>query len=291
VQMLDQPLLETLAAASQPRHDRPQGNAGDTCNLSVRKPFQLTQNKHLAIFDRQLVQGLAQEAPVLGLEDELLRVERVIGGSVRRFVVGHGQLLSAVLSQPRVARIAHDGQQPDSTVRAMKAIEESERAQKRLLHQVFGVVPVACQPARQVIGGIQVRQKGLLKAGLSAKSVFPLACILPTRPPRQLLYSRRKASERGFSQDLPKSTIKFLFTGILRASAAYGLLRVLSRTRGGFAMADHRWADTAARVLMTAALPAGGCSQSVGKSPDAPASEKPKEEVARTEKHRRRKRK
>ena len=48
----------------------------------------------------------------------------------------------------------------------METIEELERAQNRILRDVLGVVFVACQPARQVVRGIQVRHNRLFETRL-----------------------------------------------------------------------------------------------------------------------------
>ena len=46
----------------------------------------------------------------------------------------------------------------------MKSAEEPEGAQIGFLHDIFGVRVIARQPARQVVGGIKVRQDRVLKA-------------------------------------------------------------------------------------------------------------------------------
>jgi len=46
----------------------------------------------------------------------------------------------------------------------MKSTEETVGAEQRLLRDVFRVGPASQQPARQIEGGIEMRQNRLLKA-------------------------------------------------------------------------------------------------------------------------------
>ncbi len=56
----------------------------------------------------------------------------------------------------------------------MKSAEEFERAHIRLLHHIFGVRVIARQPAREVIGGVEMGQDCCLKTG---EFVLPLQSI------------------------------------------------------------------------------------------------------------------
>jgi hypothetical protein len=70
---------------------------------------------------------------------------------------------AAVLAQPRVTRVPHDGEQPAAPVRAIESCEEFKGAQVSFLHHIFGVMIVARQPTRQVIGSVQMRQDSLFE--------------------------------------------------------------------------------------------------------------------------------
>jgi hypothetical protein len=76
----------------------------------------------------------------------------------------HGGRGRAILVQPRVARIAHDREQPRPHVSALVAIEKSKRAQKSFLRHILRVLFVPRQPAREIVRRVQMRQDGLLKA-------------------------------------------------------------------------------------------------------------------------------
>ena len=59
---------------------------------------------------------------------------------------------------------------------AAETIKELERAQNSILRDVLGVVFVACQPARQIVRGIQVRHNRLFETRLLIlffQSFFP----------------------------------------------------------------------------------------------------------------------
>ena len=45
----------------------------------------------------------------------------------------------------------------------LKAVEKTKRPQIRFLHQIFGIMLVTGQPTRQVVGGVQMRNHGLLE--------------------------------------------------------------------------------------------------------------------------------
>ena len=66
------------------------------------------------------------------------------------------------LAAPRTERgVAHDREQPGARARPLlpaEAVEILERAQGGVLHDVFGVVLVPRQVARQRVRGVQVRQ-------------------------------------------------------------------------------------------------------------------------------------
>jgi hypothetical protein len=84
-------------------------------------------------------------------------------GVVGEFHVLH---LRTVLFEPCVVRVAHDREQPRARVAAVKAGIKPERAQTCLLHDVFGVALVAREPAREVVGRIEMRHHGFLESRL-----------------------------------------------------------------------------------------------------------------------------
>src|SRR6185503_5810688 len=69
----------------------------------------------------------------------------------------------AILLEPRITGVAHDGQQPRPALATVITTEKLERPQVSFLFQIFSIVFVVHQPARQVIGGGQMGQNGLFK--------------------------------------------------------------------------------------------------------------------------------
>ena len=72
--------------------------------------------------------------------------------------------MRAVLSEPRVACVSDNRQQPRAAVSAVIAAEEFESAKARFLHNIFRVRVVASEPARKIVRSIQVLQYNIFKA-------------------------------------------------------------------------------------------------------------------------------
>jgi hypothetical protein len=89
-----------------------------------------------------------------------------IGGLValimQVFVKWQG-FLAAPFFQPIESDASDDTQEPDSTVTTSEAFEIPRSATIRFLNSVLGSVLVPSQPASQVVGGIQMRQRGQFK--------------------------------------------------------------------------------------------------------------------------------
>jgi hypothetical protein len=69
-----------------------------------------------------------------------------------------------LLLEPRVAGVAHGGEQPSARVDPVKAVEEFKRAQIGLLNHISGIIFITHQPAGQIIGGVEMRHNHLLEA-------------------------------------------------------------------------------------------------------------------------------
>jgi len=69
------------------------------------------------------------------------------------------QLSWPVALEPAVAGAAHDPQQPALGVAFAIAVEIAECPQKGLLHHIGSIGVVARQPARERIGGVEMRQR------------------------------------------------------------------------------------------------------------------------------------
>src|SRR5712692_9078063 len=85
------------------------------------------------------------------------------GGAVDLFI-DLRRLVPSLLPEPGVAGVAHNGEQPGPAVPAPKPFEKPQGAEIGLLYQVFRIVLVAGQPARQIVGGAEVRQNLLLES-------------------------------------------------------------------------------------------------------------------------------
>src|SRR6185295_15243356 len=88
--------------------------------------------------------GCALDAAVL------LLIERVGEGDE----VGH---------LPAATGVANDSEEPCARVSARERPEVSQRAQRRFLHGILGVVLISHEPACQTIGGIEMGQNDLVE--------------------------------------------------------------------------------------------------------------------------------
>src|SRR6266852_5170740 len=75
-----------------------------------------------------------------------------------------GGLSAPVLLEPGETGVPYDGQQPGSARVPMKPAEKLHGSQRGFLDDVFGVVVVAGEPARQVIGRVQMRNDNPFEA-------------------------------------------------------------------------------------------------------------------------------
>ena len=122
--------------------------------------------------------GLLQRAAFVSTFDRfamspmLLAIAHDMGvplGSVVRaagvyFLVKHFRRFpTADLLQPGVAGPTHDSEEPGTTLPAMKTAEEFPRPQVSFLHNIFRVLVIPRQPARQVVGGMEMRYDCVFK--------------------------------------------------------------------------------------------------------------------------------
>ena len=71
---------------------------------------------------------------------------------------------SGRLLQSGTAPVSHDGQEPCPGILAIEGIEKSKRAKIGILHCVLRIVLVTHQPAREIVGGVQMWHYGLFKS-------------------------------------------------------------------------------------------------------------------------------
>src|SRR6185312_3624203 len=101
----------------------------------------------------------------------------------------------AVLLEPCIASVAHDGEQPRARLVSLHPVEISHRPHERLLHDILRVVVVPRDPARQVVGGIQMRKSRLLETGEAGHG----RAFIGVLPRSGAFYSRRGAEIPGIS--------------------------------------------------------------------------------------------
>ena len=68
------------------------------------------------------------------------------------------------VAAPAITRVADDSEEPRTPISADKCSEVSKGSERRLLHHIFRIVFIAHQPARQPIGGIEMRNDDRVKA-------------------------------------------------------------------------------------------------------------------------------
>src|SRR5260370_37011867 len=85
---------------------------------------------------------------------------------------------------------AQNREQPAFAAPTAEAAEEPEGAQIRFLHHVLGEVIVAGQPAREVVGHIEMRQRDLRKALRLLVLRHAPSVNLKVLPPQDRLYSQ-----------------------------------------------------------------------------------------------------
>src|SRR5579862_2181233 len=155
---------QPFAASCQARHHGANRYAHQFRNLLVRKPFQFAQHQHLAKSHRQFLQRLAQHAALHVPHNRCfhIRWRRIL--PVHPLVELFAQRRRPVLLQKRIARIAHNLQQPGTRIPTLKPAKELVRPQASLLHHIFRIMRVPDEPARQIVSRIQMRHHRLLKS-------------------------------------------------------------------------------------------------------------------------------
>src|SRR5262249_11189417 len=112
-------------------------------------------------------------------------------------IVDHEQRRRAVLAQPSIGRMAHNGEEPGTRVDPGKTADISEGAQARLLHHVLRVGPISGEPARERVGVGEMRQH---HAGEARLIVLAAQASHPRCAPLRS-YRSRSAGARIYSRD------------------------------------------------------------------------------------------
>ena len=78
-----------------------------------------------------------------------------------------GFLELAVAAQPRPRGAANDSEKPGAGVPAAKAGKELEGAEGGFLGDILGIALISGEPAREIVGGVEVRQDDKFELALS----------------------------------------------------------------------------------------------------------------------------
>ena len=160
-----------MSGTRQARHDRANRYPGHVGDLAIVETLHVAQHQRLTKRQRQLGNS-SFEPGRIGFRNQLcLRCRRSpIAVATCLFLLDGHQIVDqeelgrAVLAQPGVGRVAHDGQQPGAGVSVGKPSESLKCAQACLLHNILGIGAVAGQPARKCIGIAKVGQHQRLEA-------------------------------------------------------------------------------------------------------------------------------
>src|SRR3954470_17295831 len=80
------------------------------------------------------------------------------------FIEFRGRSSSGCLLQSGTAPVSHDGKEPCPGILALEGSEKSKRAKIGILHCVLRIVLITHQPAREIVGGVQMWHHGLFKS-------------------------------------------------------------------------------------------------------------------------------
>ena len=205
----DQGLLEALAGAREPRHDRADRHVHHLADLLVGQPLDLAQHDHLSKLGRQVVERLRQRFARVTSREQRFRV--LVGDrlAVHRLVELGRRRVRAMPAPPGMGHVPDDREQPcPALARPLpaEAAEILEGAQTRLLHDIVGVGVVPRQVARQPVGGAQVRQHhGFESFELAWLQDRSSRCVAG-QPSRRGLRGRRvysRRNRRGGGRSLP----------------------------------------------------------------------------------------
>ena len=114
------------------------------------------------------------------------------------------QVGAAIAADPGIRRVANDREQPRARIAAPEGPEEAERAQIRLLHDILRIRLALEQPAREVVGGIQVGQEDALEiVAIVGRRQMALARRNPRRIGAACYYSQVRLGGPHPGEDFP----------------------------------------------------------------------------------------
>jgi hypothetical protein len=98
------------------------------------------------------------------LKQEGFRIGCGPTAAVLLFIERVGYAMAGVTT-PAITRVTNDSEEPGAAASARKCSEVSKRPQRRFLHDVLRILVIPRQPARQPVGGVEVREDDFIKTG------------------------------------------------------------------------------------------------------------------------------
>jgi hypothetical protein len=99
----------------------------------------------------------------IGLKQQGFGIRLRSAAAVLLFIERIGRCFVAVAA-PAKTGVANNSEKPGSSIAADKCSELSKGSKGRLLHDIFRIVFIPHQPARQPMGGIKMRKDDRVKA-------------------------------------------------------------------------------------------------------------------------------
>ncbi|CAM2152917.1 protein of unknown function [Pararobbsia alpina] len=164
-------LAQHAPSSRQPRHHRADRNTHHGRNVAIAHILELPQYHHFTIFDREHVECPMHETNLVAAHEQCLGIVHRMFIPPRQRFIGRCRLVIRDIFRTRAPpapfckpRVPHNRKQPGPRVVAIECLEESKRAQIRILDDIVGIARAARQPAREVIRRIKMRQRKAFKA-------------------------------------------------------------------------------------------------------------------------------
>ena len=130
--------------------------------LSVRQTLELAQHEQFAKPIRQVAHRARDQRGVIGSKQQRFRIRCRSSAAVSLFIEGVGFCLHAVAA-PVETGIANNREEPGTPISAGKCSKVPKGPQRCLLHDIFRVVLIPHQPARQPLGVIEMGKDNVVK--------------------------------------------------------------------------------------------------------------------------------
>src|SRR5438067_8056884 len=156
---LDQLFLQPFACAKQRRRDTTHGYVQNLGHFGIRHTLDLTHNENLTIFDRQLLNGRSDKLDIGGPDCEHFGCSQSAHLYLCFIIMERRERpLWKLFAQPRIARIAHNLEQPCAAIAFPEAVKEPESPKVGVLNRIFSVLHIAGQPSRQRVCCVEMRK-------------------------------------------------------------------------------------------------------------------------------------